>query len=416
MNKMTNENFLKAIARPRILLVGAFALALVIAACGGGGGSSDNTPPASPSSVSVHLQRVPDASTTFSTPVLVTAPPGDTARLFVVEKSGTIKIIDKATNTVTGTFLNISGLVTTPLGSEQGLLGLAFDPAYASNGRFYVSYTDRNGIGNSVIARYLVSSGDPNVADATSAQTVLTLVQPDTNHNGGMITFGPDGLLYIGFGDGGGSGDPSGNGQNTNVLLGKILRIDVSTLPYTIPSDNPFALAAQGKEIWSYGLRNPWRYSFDRQNGDLYIADVGQGNWEEVDIATSGSGRGKGLNYGWNVMEGNHCYPPGTVSCATAGKTSPRLEYDHSGGACSITGGYVYRGSAIPAMRGTYFYGDFCAGFVRSLALINGTAAQFFDWPTLRPPGANITSFGEDGAGELYIMTLAGALYRIVPN
>jgi glucose/arabinose dehydrogenase len=414
MNKMTYDGYRKAILRPGFLLASAIALALLVVACGGGGGSSDSSPPASPSSVSVHLQRVPDASTTFAFPVLVTAPPGDTARLFVVEKSGTITIVDKATNTITGTFLDISGLVTG--GGEQGLLGLAFDPGYASNGRFYVSYTNKTGNGNSVIARYLVSSGSANVADPTSAQIVLTLVQPDTNHNGGMIVFGPDNMLYIGFGDGGGSGDPSGNGQNLAVLLGKILRIDVSTLPYTIPSDNPFASAAQGKEIWSYGLRNPWRYSFDRQTHDLYIADVGQDNWEEVDIATHVSGGGNGLNYGWNVMEGNHCYPPGTASCATAGKTLPRIEYDHSGGACSITGGYVYRGSAIPSLRGTYFYGDFCAGFVRSLALINGTATQFFDWPTLRPAGANITSFGEDGAGELYIMTSAGALYRIVPN
>lgn len=411
MKTKAYEGYRKAIPRPGILLASAFALVLLAVACGGGGGGSDNTPPASPSSVSVHLQRVPNSSTTFSTPVLVTAPPGDMARLFVVEKSGTIRIIDKATNTVTGTFLDIHTLVST--GGEQGLLGLAFDPNYASNRRFYVSYTDTNG--DSVIARYLASPGNPNVVDSTPPVTVLTLAQPDTNHNGGMIAFGPDGKLYIGFGDGGGSGDPNGNGQNLTALLGKILRIDVSALPYTIPSDNPFASAAQGKEIWSYGLRNPWRYSFDRQNGDLYIADVGQDSWEEVNIATSGSGRGNGLNYGWNVMEGNHCFLPSS-GCATAGKTLPRVEYDHSGGACSITGGYVYRGSAIPSLRGTYFYADYCAGFVRSLALINGTATQFFDWPTLRPSEKFITSFGEDGAGELYIMTSAGALYRIAPN
>jgi glucose/arabinose dehydrogenase len=233
-----------------------------------------------------------------------------------------------------------------------------------------------------------------------------------------MIAFGPDNMLYIGFGDGGGGGDPNGNGQNLGVFLGKMLRIDVSQStpnPYEIPSGNPFTGSGQRQEIWSYGLRNPWRYSFDRQTGDLYIADVGQGNWEEVDIATAASGGGQGINYGWNVMEGNHCFSPST-NCVTAGKTLPRVEYDHSGGACSITGGYVYRGNAIPALRGTYFYGDFCAGFVRSLSLINGTATQFFDWPNLRPAGANITSFGEDGAGELYIMTSGGALYRIVPN
>ena len=400
--------------RGRILLAGAFIALLVVIACGGGGGGggANNMPPANPSSISVALQRVPGVSTTFSFPVLVTTPPGDLARLFVVEKGGTIKIVNKSNNTITGTFLDISALVST--GSEQGLLGLAFDPAYATNRRFYVSYTDLNG--NSVIARYLASAGNPNVVDSTPPVTVLTLIQPDTNHNGGMIAFGADNMLYIGFGDGGGGGDPHGNGQNLNALLGKILRIDVSTLPYTIPSDNPFASAAQGKEIWSYGLRNPWRFSFDRQTHDLYIADVGQGNWEEVDIATAASGGGQGMNYGWNVMEGTHCYPPGKASCATGGKTLPRVEYDHSGGACSITGGYVYRGNAIPALRGTYFYADFCAGFVRSLSLVNGTATQFFDWPNLRPAGANITSFGEDGAGELYIMTGGGALYRIVPN
>ena len=414
MKLTANTPSTKDSLRTGILITGGFVAAVLLAACGGGGdGSANNAPPASPSSTSVHLQRVPNASTTFAFPVLVTAPPGDLVRLFVVEKGGTIKVVNKTTNTVIGTFLDISGLVTG--GSEQGLLGLAFDPAYTANGRFYVSYTDKTGVGNSVIARYVVSSGDANVADPTSGQTVLTLTQPDTNHNGGMIAFGPDNMLYIGFGDGGGAGDPGGNGQSKNVLLGKILRIDVSTLPYAIPADNPFTSAPQRKEIWSYGLRNPWRFSFDRQTHDLYIADVGQGIWEEVDIATAASGGGKGINYGWNVMEGNHCFSP-SANCVTTGLTAPDLEYDHaSNSACSITGGYVYRGSAIPALRGTYFYGDFCAGFVRSLSLVNGVATQLFDWPSLRP-GGNITSFGEDGAGELYVMTSGGTLYRIVPD
>jgi glucose/arabinose dehydrogenase len=203
-------------------------------------------------------------------------------------------------------------------------------------------------------------------------------------------------------------------------LLGKLLRIDVSQgtspqPPYLVPSDNPFTSATPGKEIWALGLRNPWRYSFDRMTGDLYIADVGQGNWEEVnvDVSTGVGTAGKGVNYGWNVLEGNHCYPPGTLTCNTAGKTPPRIEYDHTGGACSITGGYVYRGPAIPALQGTYFYADFCAGFVRSFRLANGAATQFFEWSALRP-GGSITSFGEDGSGELYIMTSDGALYRIV--
>lgn len=396
----------------RNLFFSVLVLGLLLAACGGGGNGGGTTP----AGVALHLERI-DAALSLSFPVFLTAPPGDTARLFVVEKGGRIKVVDKATRSLigTGTFLNITSLVST--GSEQGLLGLAFDPNYAANRRFYVSYTDTSG--NSVIARYVADQNSPNVAVGTADRIILTLAQPFTNHNGGMIAFGPDNFLYIGFGDGGSGGDPDGRAQNPADLLGKLLRIDVSqgTAPqpaYTIPSDNPFAAAVLGKEIWSLGLRNPWRYSFDRQTGDLYIADVGQGNWEEVDVSTStvAGDAGKGVNYGWNVMEGNHCYPPGTAICSTGGMTLPRLEYDHRNGACSITGGYAYRGAAIPALQGTYFYGDFCAGFVRSFRLVNGTATQFFDWAALRP-GGNITSFGEDAAGELYIMTSGGRLYRI---
>jgi glucose/arabinose dehydrogenase len=391
----------------------ALAVVLLLAACGGGGGDS---PPAGPAAIPLSLQRIGSPALTFAFPVLLTAPPGDTTRFFVVEKGGLIKIVDKTTDTLIGTFLDIHTLVTT--GSEQGLLGLAFDPQYLTNGRFYVSYTDLSG--NSVIARYVRSPGNANVATGTADRIILTLTQPDTNHNGGMIVFGPDNKLYIGFGDGGGGGDPNGHAQNPADLLGKLLRIDVSQgtspqPPYLVPPDNPFASATQGKEVWALGLRNPWRFSFDRMTGNLYIADVGQGNWEEVnvDVSTGVGTAGKGANYGWNVLEGNHCYPPGTLACSAAGKTPPLLEYDHSGDACSITGGHVYRGPAIPALQGTYFYADFCAGFVRSFRLTNGTATQFFEWSVLRP-GGNITSFGEDGSGELYIMTSGGALYRIV--
>ena len=347
----------------------------------------------------------------------VTPLPGDT-RLFVVEKGGKIKIVNRATNTLIGTFLDISNLLTNPLGGEQGLLGLAFDPLYAVNKRFYVSYTDRNGMGNSVIARYLVSN-DPNVALSTAEQIIITVAQPFENHNGGMIAFGPDNFLYIGLGDGGSGGDPFNNGQNTGVLLGKLLRIDVSQTalaPYGIPPLNPYVgQLGKREEIWSIGLRNPWRYSFDRQSGDLYIADVGQSAREEVNASTSANGAGKGINYGWNVMEGSICYPPGTAMCSTAGLTLPVVDYDHSASACSITGGYVYRGAAVPALQGTYFYADFCAGFVRSFRLVNEMATELTDWMALRP-GGNITSFGEDAAGELYIMTSQGGLYRIVPN
>lgn len=390
----------------------AFVVLLTIAACGGGNEATPANPgtPADPASIPLRLERIDSTSLTFAFPLFLTAPPGDTGRLFVVEKSGTIKIVTRGTNSLVGTFLDIRSLVST--GAEQGLLGLAFDPRYNSNGRFYVSYTDTNG--NSVIARYLVSA-NADAAVSTADRIIFTLSQPAASHNGGMIAFGPDGKLYIGFGDGGAAADRA---QNPADLLGKLLRIDVSQgiapqPAYTIPPDNPFASANPGAEIWSLGLRNPWRYSFDRQTGDLYIADVGQDTWEEVDVSTVAEGAGKADNFGWNVMEGKHCYPAGTATCATAGKTLPRIEYDHSGGACSITGGYVYRGAAIPPLQGTYFYGDFCAGFVRSFRLVNGNAMQAFDWSALRP-GANIASFGEDASGELYIMTSEGALYRIV--
>jgi glucose/arabinose dehydrogenase len=340
-------------------------------------------------------------------------------RLFVVEKGGAIKIICRANSTLLGTFLDISGLVSN--GGEQGLLGLAFDPQFAVNRRFYVSYTDRNNVGNSVIARYLVDPNNPNVALAAADEIIMTLVQPFANHNGGMIAFGPaDNLLYIGFGDGGSGGDPGNRAQNVNDLLGKLLRIDVNTdgFPadpmrnYGIPASNPF-VGAGADEIWSIGLRNPWRYSFDRQTGDLYIADVGQNAWEEVNASASPNA-GRGINYGWRIMEGMHCFNP-AFGCDMTGLTLPVVEYDHPTG-CSVTGGYVYRGAAIPALQGTYFYGDFCGGFVRSFRLgVGGSATEEFDWMTLRP-GGNITSFGEDEAGDLYIMTSGGGLFRIVLN
>jgi glucose/arabinose dehydrogenase len=396
-----------------ICIIRVFAVALFLAACGGGGEATT----ANTSGIPLRLERIDSPSLIFSFPVFLTTPPGDSSRLFVVEKGGLIKIVGKSSNSLIGTFLDIRRLVST--GSEQGLLGLAFDPQYLTNGRFYVSYTDTGG--NSVIARYLVSS-NPNVAVSSADRLILTVSQPFANHNGGMVAFGPDGLLYIGLGDGGSGGDPGNRAQNQNELLGKLLRIDVSqgtAAPqpaYAVPPTNPFVgQSGKREEIWSLGLRNPWRFSFDRQTGDLYIADVGQGNWEEVDVATSASGAGRGINYGWNVMEANHCYPPGTAICNAAGLTAPRLEYGHSSGACSITGGYAYRGLAITGLQGTYFYADYCAGFVRSFRLVNGTASDLFDWPTLRP-GGNITSFGEDAAGELYIMTAGGQVFRIVPG
>jgi glucose/arabinose dehydrogenase len=331
----------------------------------------------------------------------------------VVEKGGKIKMVDRATHALIGTFLDITNLVST--GSEQGLLGLAFDPQYAVNRRFYVSYTDKGG--DSVIARYLTDPNNPNVAITPADRILLTVDQPFANHNGGMIAFGPDNLLYIGLGDGGSGNDPGNRAQNITQLLGKLLRIDVSQgtppqPPYAIPPDNPYVGQAGEDEIWSIGLRNPWRFSFDRQTGDLYIADVGQSAREEVSTSTFASGGGRGINYGWKIMEGSICLP-GTM-CSTAGLALPVVEYDHTEG-CSITGGYVYRGAAIPALQGTYFYADYCAHFVRSFILASGVATDRDEWPTL-DPGGNITSFGEDAAGELYIMTEQGGLFRIVQN
>src|SRR6476661_1231924 len=293
----------------------------------------------------------------LSSPLYLTAPSGDLSRLFVVEQTGGIRIIKDGALLPTP-FLDISTKITA--GGEQGLLGLAFDPDYASTGRFVVHYTDTNG--DTHLSQFTVSS-DPDVADPASEQIILTADQPYNNHNGGQVLFGPDGLLYLGLGDGGSEGDPQGRGQDLSDLLGSILRLDVrSTSPYAVPPDNPFVgQAGVQPEVWSYGLRNPWRFSFDRGTGDLYIADVGQEHYEEIDVAPGGANPGKGINYGWNIMEGAHCLSGG--QCDQTGLTLPTFEYGHDQG-CSITGGYVYRGPAIPALQGVYFYADYCQGWV----------------------------------------------------
>ena len=349
----------------------------------------------------------------LSGPVFVTSPPGDTARLFVVEQGGRVRVIRRDTLLATP-FLDLRGKISS--GGERGLLSLAFHPQYAANGRFYVYFTDVNG--DIRIVRYLVSA-DANVADSLSADTVLAVAHPgQSNHNGGQLVFGPDGELYAGLGDGGGGGDPDTNAQNKGRLLGKILRLDVDAgTPYAIPPDNPFATDPNARpEIWAIGLRNPWRFSFDRQTGDLYIGDVGQNNWEEVDVAAAASGPGgggAGVNFGWNVMEGTHCYPPGTTTCSPAGLTLPVLDYSHGEG-CSITGGYVYRGTRVRALVGHYLYSDFCTHFVRSFRYSGGQAIDRRDWTAQLDPGGGVSSFGQDARGELYIMTLGGGLYRIV--
>ena len=351
--------------------------------------------------------RLVEVARTLSFPLLVTAPPEDLTRIFIVEKGGRIRIVRNGA-LLPQPFLDLSSRVSTQ--GEQGLLGLAFHPNYTSNGRFVVHYTDP--AGDSRIAAFRVS-GNPDVADPASEQVILAIDQPFQNHNGGMLQFGPDGRLYIAMGDGGSGGDPLGNGQNRNTLLGKILRLALSDAGQpSIPPDNPF-VGQPGRrgEIWSYGLRNPWRFAFDRATGDLYIADVGQSDREEVNVATQASQFGRGLNFGWNIMEGTFCF--NAVSCDQSGLTLPVLDYPHTEG-CSITGGYVYRGTAIPGLAGTYFYADFCQGWVRSFRLVNGVPTDRQDWVELRP-GGQIPSFGEDGRGELYLMTAGGVVYRIAP-
>jgi glucose/arabinose dehydrogenase len=343
----------------------------------------------------------------LSSPLYLTAPPAD-ARLFIVEKTGGIRIVKEGL-LLEAPFLDLSTKVSA--GSEQGLLGLAFDPEYATNGRFVVHYTDL--AGNTVLSRLQVSA-DPDRAEPASEQVILTVAQPAANHNGGQVAFGPDGFLYLGLGDGGPGGDPQGRGQDLSDLLGSILRIDVRAGdPYTVPADNPFVGNPEARaEIWSYGLRNPWRFSFDRANGDLYIADVGESQREEVDVSTAADGGGRAANYGWSVMEGSRCFRG--PACDQTGLTLPLLEYTHQEG-CSITGGYVYRGSAIPSLQGHYFYADLCGGWVRSFRDAGGTVADEASWPSLSP-GGPVLSFGEDSAGELYILQAGGGVFKIVPE
>ena len=338
----------------------------------------------------------------FSNPLFVTNAHDGTKRLFIVEQGGLIKLLKPGSSTPT-VFLDLSGTVLS--GGERGLLGLTFHPDYASNGRFFVNYTRRPD-GATVVAEYHVSAADDDVADTTGSP-ILTIAQPFDNHNGGMIEFGPDGFLYIGMGDGGSSNDPDERGQNINDLLGKILRIDVdhpsAPLPYSSPSDNPFFGVTDARdEIYATGFRNPWRYSFDRGTGALYVGDVGQDDIEEIDIVTLGG------NYGWSIWEGDRCTHNNgaTGPCSSTGFTFPITEYDHSGGRCSVTGGYVYRGTKGSLPVGTYVFGDLCTGEI--FTLLNGTSNVALD------TGFQLASFGEDEAGEIYVVDRrGGAVYRI---
>jgi hypothetical protein len=358
-------------------------------------------PPGGP--VTLGLQEV---ATGFNFPLYLTSPPGDD-RLFIVEKAGAIRVI-KGGAVLETPFLDLTAKVASE-GGEQGLLGLAFYPDYASSGRFIVHYNDRSGDNRVSLFRV---SGDPDRADPVSESVVLAVQQPGVAHNGGQILFGPDGLLYIGLGDG--DDRDQGRGQSLRDLLGSILRIDVSSgPPYTVPPDNPFLGTADARpEIWSYGFRNPWRFSFDPASGDLYIGDVGESRWEEVDYASAADGAGRGVNYGWSLMEGRHCFRG--PECDQTGLTLPVVEYDHSDG-CSVIGGYVYRGAVVPALQGTYFYADYCRGWVRSFRMQGGVVVEETDWPALQPGGL-VTSFGKDAAGELYLVTEQGGVFKIVPQ
>ena len=332
-------------------------------------------------------------ATGLDKPDFVTQEPG--GPLLIVSQKGQVYTLEKGKLRL---WLDVGKKVSCC--GERGLLGLAFHPKYTSNHRFFINYTDRRG--RTVIEEY--RNGKP-------ARVILTIKQPYANHNGGHLAFGPDGYLYIGTGDGGSNGDPRRLAQNPGSLLGKMLRIDVDHGdPYAIPPDNPFVHRRKYKpEIWLLGLRQPWRYSFDRETGDLYIGDIGQTNWEEINFVPAPPAENGGLNFGWSIMEGDHCFKP-AQNCRQAGLTPPIIEYDHQHG-CAVIGGYVYRGRAIPGLQGAYIYGDYCEGTIWAARWQSGS------WQThvLLNSKLQISSFGEDAAGELYVVDYRGGVYKLVP-
>ena len=367
-----------------------------------------------PSALSAASVKLTPIATGLSSPVFVTGPADGSGRLFIVEKTGTIRVVARGRLLATP-FLSLSRYVSK--GGEQGLLGLAFHPSFRTNHKLYVDYTDV--AGNTVIREYRASVTSPNRVQLGSGRTLLTIKQPFGNHNGGMLAFGPDGDLYIGMGDGGSGGDPGNRAQSTSTLLGKILRIDVNgrsgALPYRIPSTNPYVGRAGLDQIWQRGVRNPWRFSFDRATGNLWIGDVGQNSWEEIDRAVrTSTGAGRGYDWGWRLTEGFHCFNPAS-GCSTRGLHAPRREYSHAvNGRCAVTGGYVYRGTKIAALAGWYVFGDYCSGEVLA---VSSTAASRPAPVTLFGTGSgrNVSSFGQDAAGELYVVDLRGTVYRIDP-
>lgn len=381
---------------------------LLIGACGNAGTPSGTTSPspsaasstAGPSSPSPNLADVRirlEQVATLEQPLGMAVREGDSA-LYVAQKTGKVVAIRAARTVDKVPVLDLSDEVS--LGGEQGLLGLAFAPG----GReLYVNYTDTNG--DTHVTGFAMR-GDR--ADPSTRRDILVVEQPYSNHNGGNLVFGPDGFLYIGLGDGGSGGDPHGNGQSLSTLLGKMLRIDPQLsgeAPFRVPADNPFVGRADARPaIWAYGLRNPWRYSFDRLTGDLWIGDVGQTEWEEVDVQPAGSSGGE--NYGWNILEGSHPFFGDELPDGVA----PIYEYSHAEGGCTVIGGYVYRGEAIPELSGAYLFGDLCIGEIEALLVENGRVTEH---AVLGPVVENLSSFGEDADGELYAMSLSGGVYRI---
>jgi glucose/arabinose dehydrogenase len=381
-----------------LCFTGAFIIQMA-APCDGGASSEPN-PPGSQEDTIAFTPLVTDG---LEKPVFLTHAADGSPRLFVVEQSGRIRIVERgALNS--SPVLDIRDRVLS--GGERGLLGLAFHPAFRKNGRFYVNYT-RTPDGATVLAEYRLGSSP---RQAMRDERILMVVsQPYANHNGGMIAFGPDGYLYMALGDGGSGGDPGNRAQNTHELLGKILRIDVDRGdPYGIPSDNPFAEGGGRPEIYAWGLRNPWRFSFDFKTGELWAADVGQNQWEEIDLIVRGG------NYGWRVTEGTHCHSPASL-CEAKDMIAPVFEYAHEKGRCSIIGGYVYRGQALAGLAGHYIYGDFCSGEL--FALSRSQESDSHRTPrVIAKTSLRISSFGEDETGELYVLDHGGGIYRVTPS
>jgi len=395
----------------------ALALVLLTVSCQSGGGDAPGSP-SEPTAAAPSCSATPVAGRPALRAQLVASglqeptdvqSAGDRSRLFVVERAGRIRVLRQGA-LLPAPFLDISDRVMSGVTQEQGLLGLAFHPRFAENGRFYVNYTTL--ASETRVAEFRANPAS-DTADPKTERTLLLFEQPFYSHLGGQLRFGPDGLLYVALGDGGSAADPLGNGQSLETILGKILRIDPDGNPYVIPPTNPFVTNSRARrEIWALGLRNPWRFAFDAANGDLYIGDVGQGRYEEINVGLAA--RRGGENYGWAVMEGASCFPP-DARCPKESLVPPVLQYHHGEG-CSIIGGVVYRGCRMPGYAGTYFYGDYCRGFVRAFRLQEGRAVDEQDLTDFLGAHPGLTSFGVDAEGEVYFVALGGEVHRIEPS